>query len=300
LETVAEANGTGIHVVTPGTAVLVKVFPFLRHIPRWMPGGWLNAAYCKGQLDDMVKIPFEELKTRIASGEAGECLGIDALERSTQASVLEADVRDACGSAFSAGAETTASALMVFFLAMTLHPEVQSRAQQEIDTVVGTDRLPTFDDSPSLPYVEAIYRETLRWYPVLPLGIPHASERDDVYCGHQIPGGSVVIPNVWAMTRDTNKYPDPEAFKPERFLDADGNVTDDECDFVFGFGRRVCVGRHLVKASLWVAIASILAELRIEKAKDSEGKIIEPNPEWICGMTVCPKPFPCSIVSRRR
>jgi cytochrome P450 len=64
----------------------------------------------------------------------------------------------------------TFSTLLVFFLAMVLHPEVQAKAQAEIDRVVGKDRLPDFDDRPALPYLEAIMRETLRWYPVVPLG----------------------------------------------------------------------------------------------------------------------------------
>ena len=65
----------------------------------------------------------------------------------------------------------TFSTLLVFFLAMVLHPEVQAKAQAEIDQVVGKDRLPDFDDKPALPYLEAIMRETLRWYPVVPLGL---------------------------------------------------------------------------------------------------------------------------------
>jgi cytochrome P450 len=62
---------------------------------------------------------------------------------------------------------------MVFFLAMVLYPDVQKRAQEEIDSVVGKDRLPTFEDRPSLPYIDAIVLETLRWNPILPLGDLH-------------------------------------------------------------------------------------------------------------------------------
>jgi cytochrome P450 len=64
----------------------------------------------------------------------------------------------------------TASTLIIFVLAMMLYPEVQERAQKEIDAIVGKDRLPGFGDRSSLPYVEAVLRETLRWHPVFPLG----------------------------------------------------------------------------------------------------------------------------------
>ena len=62
------------------------------------------------------------------------------------------------------------SALSIAFFCVALHPAAQKRAQEEIDRVVGTERLPTFEDRDSLPYVEALWRETLRWRPALPVG----------------------------------------------------------------------------------------------------------------------------------
>ncbi|KAG7086368.1 hypothetical protein E1B28_002328 [Marasmius oreades] len=83
----------------------------------------------------------------------------------------------------------TVSALVTFVLAMALHPEIQKRAQNELDVVVGKGRLPTYVDRFGLPYVEAIFREALRWSPVLPLGVFHASFVDDIIDGHFIPKG---------------------------------------------------------------------------------------------------------------
>lgn len=105
-----------------------------------------------------------------------------------------------------------------FVLAMMQFPEVQRRAQEEIDRVVGTDRLPTFADRPYLPYVEAVLKETLRcaaqydaawhgvicvgtrWNPVLPAGVPHRTTDDDVYEGYFIPSGTIVFANQWSVT----------------------------------------------------------------------------------------------------
>lgn len=89
--------------------------------------------------------------------------------------------------------EQTVSALGTFFLCMALHPEVQYKAQEEIDRVVGSDRLPVFEDRRALPYVEAIYREVMRWQPVLPLGVSHATTEDDMYNGYFIPKGELFI-----------------------------------------------------------------------------------------------------------
>lgn len=70
-------------------------------------------------------------------------------------------------------------------------PDVQKKAQQEIDRVVGRNRLPTYNDWEFLPYTEAIMREVLRWRPVLPLGVPHRVTVDDIYKGYFIPKGGL-------------------------------------------------------------------------------------------------------------
>ena len=85
----------------------------------------------------------------------------------------------------------------IFFLALTLHPEVQRKAQEEIDRVIGSCRLPGVADRPNLPYVDAVVKEALRWHPVAPMGIPHMTTEDDTYQGYYIPKGSVVMANIW-------------------------------------------------------------------------------------------------------
>jgi hypothetical protein len=80
---------------------------------------------------------------------------------------------------------------------MVCHPEVQTKAHEELDRVVGRSRLPDFDDEESLPYLNAIFKETLRWYPVLPLSVPHSTTAEDVYKGMRIPRGSIIFANLW-------------------------------------------------------------------------------------------------------
>ena len=83
---------------------------------------------------------------------------------------------------------------MTFFLAMTLYPDVQKKAQDELTRVIGAERLPTFEDHDSLPYIQAILLECLRWMAVTPLGLPHRVTVDDFYNGYFIPAGTLVIP----------------------------------------------------------------------------------------------------------
>lgn len=87
--------------------------------------------------------------------------------------------------------------MTAFFLAMVNFPEVQRRVQAELDAVVGQDRLPDFSDRDSLPYVNAVLKECIRWHSILPLGIPHATTHGEEYNGYWIPAGCVLVPNAW-------------------------------------------------------------------------------------------------------
>ena len=86
-------------------------------------------------------------------------------------------------------------------LALAMHPEVQRKAQAELDNVVGPDRLPEFSDRDALPYVNAIVKEIVRWHAVAPVGGAHRSEADDEYNGYFIPAKSIIIPNQWCAGR---------------------------------------------------------------------------------------------------
>ncbi|KIL55978.1 hypothetical protein M378DRAFT_173116 [Amanita muscaria Koide BX008] len=197
------------------------------------------------------------------------------------------------------GVETMDVTTANFMLAMALHPDAQRRAQEEIDRVVGSHRLPSFDDRPSLLYVEALYREVQRWRPVFPAGLPHVTISDDEYKGYYIPKGTMVIPNVWAVTRTKEKYPDPDVFKPERFFIGDGTLNDDIVDYSFGFGRRICPGRHMADKTVWLMMSSVLATFDITKARDGSGNEIDIDANaYSDGTTSHPLPFKSSITPR--
>lgn len=80
---------------------------------------------------------------------------------------------------------------------MVKHPEVKVKAQQELDTVLGPNRIPTFSDKDSLPYISAIVKECLRWQVLVPFALPHLTIADDVYNGYHIPAGTMVLANTW-------------------------------------------------------------------------------------------------------
>jgi len=100
------------------------------------------------------------------------------------------------------------------------------------------------------------------------------------------------------MSRDPRRYPDPEAFQPERFLTKYGTLNDDDVRFTFGWGRRICPGRYSAFAVTWIAAASLLTAYTFEKAKDENGVEIDPVPMWTTGLTRKPKPVPLGVVPR--
>ncbi|KAF7374567.1 O-methylsterigmatocystin oxidoreductase [Mycena sanguinolenta] len=287
--------------VFPG-AVAVNAFPILRYLPSWMPGADFQrfAAECRPLIKEMREAPFNFVKQNIRDSTDSTSVVARLLEGNRYD---EEVIKDVAMSAYAAGADTTVSCLASFFLAMALYPDIQKKAQTEIDTVIGTDRLPEFEDRPSLPFVEALYREVMRWKPAVPLGVAHASTADDVYDGYFIPKGTTVISNIWAMTRDESIYPEPERFNPDRFFTADGKLNDDDTVLAFGFsvsfGRRICVGRHNADATLWAAFVSVLSTFIIAKAKDDTGKEIEIDPDFYSDALIShPQHFTCSIISR--
>ena len=87
--------------------------------------------------------------------------------------------------------------MQIFWLAITLYPDIQKRAHEELDNVIGAERLPELEDRESLPYINAIIMECLRWHPVVPIGVPHRCVADDEYKGYFIPKGTVVVGNAW-------------------------------------------------------------------------------------------------------
>ncbi|KAG0697623.1 cytochrome P450 [Suillus ampliporus] len=294
LRIVQNALAVGLEMMTPERAMLLKAFPFLLKLPDWCWGSSIkrDARISTNHANAMCDTPFQYAQQNMGENFLGQLSmvaeNLQRMEKQDEASkpMFETALKKAATTAIIASYDTTSSTLMAFVLAMVSYPDAQSRAQAEIDSVVGRDRLPTFEDRASLPYVESVLRETMRWHPILPLGVPHATSSNDVYDGYFIPKGATVMCNTWAITRDEKRYPDPTRFMPERFMDVNGKLTDDNpAGYIFGLGRRACPGRYAADASLWSAIVTMLATLDFSLAKDDQGNVIEFTPKFTTGLT---------------
>ncbi|KAJ7251336.1 cytochrome P450 [Mycena rebaudengoi] len=305
METAEAALKAIAQAIVPGR-YLVDMIPILKYVPAWFIGAGFKrqAREWKKLTDKMVQLPFQAAKRLVADGTAPHSYVSDKLQEideNQQREHQEKVIQNTAGIMYAGGFDTTSAALGTFILAMLANPEVQKRAQEEIDAVVHEGHLPSFEDEESLPYVSAIVKEVLRWKPVGPIGVPHAVAVEDTYRGYRIPAGSIVVPNIWAILYDETAYPDPYKFNPDRFLlNGQLNPAVRDPSLVFGFGRRVCPGRHMAQSTVWITVASLLAVFNITKAIGEDGKISEPSYEYHSDIVLMPFPFKCSIKPRSK
>ncbi|KAL1738205.1 cytochrome P450, partial [Schizophyllum fasciatum] len=261
---------------------VVDYLPWLKHIPAWIPGAaWKRQAQLwRSKSKEMVSYPYEILLRRLREGSAVSCLATEELDYQASHGVGvpedELIIKNVAATTYAGGSDTVVSTMRSFFLAMALHPQVQNKAQAEIDRICS-GRLPVFADRPELPYIDCICHELLRWHPVTPLGLARTIEQDDEYKGYLIPKGATILPNVWGILHDEDRYPDPMTFNPDRFESKSQETGQNELpESAFGFGRRICPGRFLAFDTLWIFVASTLAVYKIRKAVDDKGLMIEP------------------------
>ncbi|EIW59176.1 CyP450 monooxygenase [Trametes versicolor FP-101664 SS1] len=292
---------------TPGHFA-VEMFPFLRFLPSWFPGaGSLKLfAECRAANLRLRDVTFDGVKEAAARGETRECIAATLLARAgRELGPADEDIlRNVCSILLSGGTDTSSSVLSAFFVAMALYPEVQRRAQAELESVVGPHRLPEYSDSPDLVYVNALIKELLRWHLVLPLGVPHFTLEDDEFHGYFIPAGTVLITNLWCadIMHDPEAYDDPDEFRPERFI-RDGKLDPTVRDpnaFIFGFGRRICPGRYFAHISLFLHIACALHVFDIGPPLDEDGRPLKIKYEQSHGLVSKPEDCRCTIRPRSR
>ncbi|PCH38759.1 cytochrome P450, partial [Wolfiporia cocos MD-104 SS10] len=320
----SELNAASVEAGAP-TATLFDLFPILSHIPSWLP-----CAGLKHRFTDMNKVmkrlqalTYDLLQRKEVCSQA--FFVVSLMEEAAGKQGIRQEVeRQAVGAVLQLFAVSnrfpnpqTTSVLTTFMLAMMLHPETFWKARAEIDQVIGNSRLPNFNDRTSLPFLEWVIKETYRHVTfglnVCVTGIPHRTSNDDIYGTYYIPRGTTVMANIWSMSSHGAElsthstlpptgrcpeiwtYPDPEVFRPERFQEMEKTSAEkaDPRRMIFGFGRRICPGRHLADANVWILVASIISVFDIAKAHDPFGNEISPTAKMEPDSH--PEPFACEI-----
>ncbi|KAI5899995.1 cytochrome P450 [Schizophyllum commune H4-8] len=301
-----EAQLAMVSAARPG-AYLVDIFPILKYVPEWFPGARFKRVAREGYelAQELQEKPWAWAQDQFAKGEAKPSFFTALLAAkgsfSKDATEEEKMMKKSCAVMYATAADTILASLLNFVLAMLHAPEVQIKAREELDRVVGAARLATIADRKDLPYIDAIVKETYRWEQVIPLGVPHRVMQDDVYDGYFIPEGTTMIPNQWGIAHDESMYPDAMSYRPERFIgvpDAKDGGPRNPNTIAFGWGRRICPGRFMAENQLWLHVATTLQCFNIDPAVDDNGMPVIPPRTYTSGMASRPLPFTCKITPR--
>jgi cytochrome P450 len=232
---------------------VVEAFPILNKLPRW-------AAPWKRIGNEAFNVMDKFIQENMRYGQSsGICNWAKQISNMKEAQDLPfQELSHIIGVLVEGGLETTTGIVEFFTMASILYPESAAKAREELDSVVGQNPLPSFDDTSNLPYVNAFIKELFRWCPILPMGVAHSPIKDDEYLGYRIPKGAIVFENQWAINMDDKNFQDPNEFRPERWLQHPNQPSS-----AFGFGRRICPGKQIGQNSIFIAIARILRAYNI-------------------------------------
>ncbi|XP_072045903.1 cytochrome P450 2J6-like [Amphiura filiformis] len=196
---------------------------------------------------------------------------------------------------FLGGTDTTSNTLRWGTQYLVRYPKVQDRINREIDTVVGRNMLPKLADKPNLPYTQAFIAELHRIISLAPLSVFHAAADTTTFRGYTIPKNSVMISNLYAVMHNPELWGDPNEFRPERFLDDDGNFHEPDEVIPFGIGRRVCLGEALARQELFIFFTHLLHQFKFEKTSENAPM---PTLKPIEGLILHPEPYKLRVIKR--
>ncbi|KAH8806802.1 cytochrome P450 [Flagelloscypha sp. PMI_526] len=303
LNRIAEITNRVGDAVIPG-AFLVESLPWMKYLPDILAPWRVWAKECFREDSELLERLCRDGEAEMKNSHPIPSVAAVLMEENTD----NFTTREKAWTLVSLilAADTVPSALHFFVWAMVKYPQVQKQAQLELDKVVGRERIPNFNDFEQLPYVHAIVMELMRWVPVVPIGLPHVTTRDDVYEEYFIPKGTLCVTLISMMNRDQRIYgPDADSFNPSRFIDPlTGNLkpplplTHDESHLTFGFGRRICVGRAVANQSLFINAALLLWSFNFENLDQRKTSSTLSREDYVDHFILKPKPFAHKIVPR--
>ncbi|XP_046391138.1 methyl farnesoate epoxidase [Ischnura elegans] len=276
-------------------------FPFLRYCAPNM-SGYRQFVETHQSIWEFLYAELEKHKSTFRSGHCRDFMDayLEQMEIEKKEGRLDSNYNDAqlvaiCMDLFMAGSETTSKTLGFAFLFLITHQEVQKKVRAEIDAVIGRDRLPMLSDRPRLPYTEAVVLECLRMFVGRSFGLSHRAMRDSWLQGYFIPKDTMLVVCFSNILMNQEFWDDPEMFKPERFIDSEGNIQIPDCMIPFGVGKRRCVGESLAKSNVFLFIAALLQSFEFSLP---EGDTAPP----LCGqegLTPSPLPYRAKVTLRR-
>ncbi|XP_025081723.1 cytochrome P450 2U1-like [Pomacea canaliculata] len=280
----------------PSTDVLLYTFPFLRFLP-----GTYYKELCGQTIkrrDAFMEEVFTKGKANHVPGEPKGMLGALLEEQMNNRSSWLTDdhIRGLLHDIVIGGYATSTELLKGFFLYMAHHPQVMKKIQQEVDSVIGY-KVPSLGDRKNLPFTEAAILEVLRLVSTVPLSLGHETREDVTADGFCIPKGTMQFENIWWTNRDPSAWEGPDVFRPERFLDNEGQLLPPTHPtrwrfLPFGVGKRICPGENFARSRAFLYVTTLLQKFDFLKpfnhdllplTQDSwaEGVVLELKPCYV-------------------
>ena len=280
-----EFNESAIAIATAGTNAILTRMPLFRFLPGYLSGVYRNIVFNRDRvLRRFFTLNDNESHVGLAGagGLVGKLLKMQKELNLRAGYEMVSDLRGLILDLFVAGTDTTYSALVNSFALLLKYPECKKKIKVEIDTIVGTSRPPNLDDRRNMPYTEAFLLEVHRYTSELPLGLPHISQKDVVFEGYNIKKGSVIFPNIWFIHHDEKIWHDPWTFRPERFLDATGELLPADHELrqsciPFSIGRRACPGETLAMTRTFLYLTRITQEFDIKPPSSGYVPNVDPR-----------------------
>jgi cytochrome P450 len=284
----AEAVAAASRVLAEDFGVRLRSF---RLLPQWVPTS-ANRKSARA-IRDLDRLVFRIIAARRAGGEdRGDLLSIllHAQDADDGSRMTDRQVRDEVMTLFMAGHETTAVALSWSWYLLGQHPDVDAQLGQELSTVLG-GRLPTVADLPRLPYAEHVVTESMRLYPPA-YALGRQAVRPTQLAGLPVPRGAIAVLATWVVHRDARWFPEPEAFRPERWDDGGTRHLPRYAYFPFGGGPRQCIGNTFAMMEAVLLLATIAQRFRLSLVP---GQRVTPTPY----VTLRPEPGVRMRIARR-
>ncbi|CAG0882843.1 unnamed protein product [Cyprideis torosa] len=288
-----------------GLVAQVGIFPILRYLPS-VTSTYEKIRQNKEEMHDFFRTIIKQHKESFDPEVTRDIVDAYLLEiykaqQEGREAVLfngkdpERQLCQIMGDLYSAGMETIKTTILWALIYMLHHTEVADKVREEMDEVVGRDRLPNLEDLPQLCYTEATIMEVLRMANTVGLGVIHSADRDTELDGFLIPKDTQIIPLSYAVHMSEEHWNNPQEFNPERFINEEGRVVKPEAFMPFGSGRRMCLGEVMARHEVFLLFTSLLHCFHFELPPGKSLPSLEPHH---IGATICPEKFEINFVPR--
>ncbi|XP_062862948.1 cytochrome P450 1B1 [Trichomycterus rosablanca] len=254
---------------TVGAGSLVDVMPWLQSFPNPVRSVYKNFKMINNEFFAYVKDKVVQHRNTFdpdVTRDMSDAI-INVIEHGNNNMLTKDFVEGTVTDLIGAGQDTVSTIMQWMLLLLVKYPAMQTKLQEQIDKVVGQDRLPSMEDKINLAYLEAFIYETMRYTSFVPVTIPHSTTSDVTIDGFHIPKDTIVFINQWSVNHDPQKWQDPHIFNPSRFLNENGTLNKDLTNsvMIFSSGKRRCIGEKIAKTEIFLFLAILLHQCTFER-----------------------------------